>query len=190
MQFVLQNGPFDLYEHDYPGTIGTIIATAGSELRWAHLGDTTLILIGDHDGQLLTHDQVVGFRAWLRSGLIDLPADLPDRIRHLHGSVRNNSGLKHAYGVLTGERDALKFIETGACSIKGGDRLVLATDGLGPLWDLLEWRPTVPGPVPSPVAKCLRESTAQDLVDIAEDAETRTSSGRSDDKTVVVVDVR
>ena len=32
-EFVLHNGPFDLYEYDYPGTIGTIITTAGQELR-------------------------------------------------------------------------------------------------------------------------------------------------------------
>lgn len=187
-EFVLHNGPFDLYEYDYPGTIGTIIATAGQELRWAHLGDTALILICDHDARLLTRDQVAGFRSWLGSNVQHLPTNTPDRIRYLHGSVRNNSGLKHAYGVLTGEPSALEFIETSVCSITKGDRLVLVSDGLGPLWDLLGWRPTVPGRVPSQIVKRLRESTAEALLDMAEDAE-RHSSLRSDDKTVIIVDI-
>jgi serine/threonine protein phosphatase PrpC len=188
-EFVLHNGPFDLYEYDYPGTIGTIIATAGQELRWAHLGDTALILVSDHDGHLLTQDQVAGFRTWLHSNAEHLPTRVPDRIRYLHGSVRNNLALKHAYGVLTGEPAALEFIETGVCSVKIGDRLVLASDGLGPLWDLLKWRPIVPGHVPSQVVRCLRESTAQTLLDMAEEAETKNRSVRSDDKTVVLIDI-
>lgn len=187
-QFVSQNGPFDLYEHDYPGTVGTVIATTGRELRWAHLGDTAMILIGRYDGRLLTRDQVAGFRMWLRSNSNDLPTDMADRIRYVHSHIRNNASVVHSYGVLTGESAALSFVETGACTIAPEDRIILATDGLEPLWGVFKWNATVPGAAPNALVDCLRKSTPEALLDMAEQAEIKHST-KSDDKTVVVIDL-
>lgn len=67
-----------------------------------------------------------------------------------------------------------------------GDRLVLASDGLGPLWTYLGWKPTVPEQLPDVVTSCLRTAPASILLDMAEESEK--ALGQTDDKTVVVVD--
>jgi hypothetical protein len=111
------------------------------------------------------------------------------QVTFLHSSVRNNSGLNQSYGVLTGEPSALQFIEAGACVLQHGARVVLSSNGLKPLWDMLGWGATVPGRVPRLVTELLRTSTASAILDMTEDAERKNKSVRSDDKTVLMIDV-
>lgn len=187
-QYVQQHGPFDLYSRDYPGTIGTLIVASQDTLNWAHLGDTLLLLLRDDCGMVLTRDQVAEFRAWRVANMATLPASVPDRVRHLHGSVRNNTALAHSYGVVTGEPSALAFVETGTRPLQRGDRLVLATDGLTPLWNAMGWMPKAQEPIPRRIVEYLRRASAEQLLQEAEDAEERTQV-RSDDKTVILAEI-
>jgi serine/threonine protein phosphatase PrpC len=186
--YVQQHGPFDLYGRDYPGTIGTLIVASQDMLTWAHLGDTLLLLLRGNAGTVLSRDQVAGFRAWRTANMTTLPASLPDRVRYLHGSVRNNASLTHSYGVLTGEPAALQFVETGTTPLERGDRIVLATDGLTPLWSTMEWAPNPQEPVPPAIVEHLRRATADQLLHEAEEAEERRQI-RSDDKTIILADL-
>lgn len=188
MQHVQQHGPFDLYSRDYPGTIGTVIVAIQEAVTWAHLGDTLLLLLRDDGGTVLTRDQVADFRTWHAANMATLPATVPDRVRYLHGSVRNNTALAHSYGVLTGEPSALEFIETGTAPLKKGDRIILATDGLTPLWTAMDWMPNAQQPIPRRIVEYLRRATVEQLLQEAEAAEEQNQI-RSDDKTVVMADI-
>lgn len=186
--FVQQHGPFDLSSRDYPGTIGTVMAASPDTLTWAHLGDTLLLLLRGNGGAVLTRDQVADFRAWRTANLTTLPANMPDRVRYLHGSVRNNTALAHSYGVLTGEPSAVQFVETGTTPLERGDRIVLATDGLTPLWSTMDWTPNAQRPIPQRIVEYLRRVTVEQLLQDAEEAEER-GQIRSDDKTVVLAEM-
>lgn len=187
-QYVEDHGPFDLYSRDYPGTIGTVILATLDALTWAHLGDTLLLLLSGDGGTVLTRDQVADFRTWRVINMATLPTTLPDRVRYLHGSVRNNTALTHSYGVLTGEPSALEFIETGTASLKKRDRIILATDGLTPLWTAMDWMPNAQQQIPRRIVEYLRRATAEQLLHEAEEAEEQ-NQVRSDDKTVVIADI-
>jgi serine/threonine protein phosphatase PrpC len=163
-----------------PGTVGSAVLLTGDLLAWAHLGDGAILLMGPNlKPLLLTRDQMTLARAKVRKSCPDLDPDA--RKRFMQQTVLNRRDIPDGYGVLTGDPAALDFVETGTVRLEDGQRIVLATDGLGGIWKALSARG---GQALAYALGLLYEGELEQIVSIAESIES-TEGAASDDKTIV-----
>lgn len=181
--------------YGYPGAVATVVMIRDSRASWVHLGDTILLHLPATGGaDPLTRNQIESFTGWRERCRGQYPFDVRGAEAHIRVArdIRNKSGHAESFGVLTGEPDALHFVETGSLLLAPGDHLVLLTDGFQHLWKAQGINPyRTRGVQGLPVAQWeflhfLRSHALCEFIESAEKADTL-EGARSDDKTVVVV---
>ena len=184
------------YLCEFPGAAATCVLMDGTTAWWAHLGDTILLLLREAGEVVpLCRNQVQAFREWRKGNgryLNDLARD--ERFRKVQHDIRNRN-LDYSYGVLNGEPGALNFLEVSHVDVAFGDRLALLTDGFENLWKDCDVTPygfsTSANNTPLRecwVSELLREAQLNRLMEEADRADTVSSTRRSDDKTVVLIE--
>lgn len=172
-------------DHDYPGTVGTLLVVQDSQAIWAHLGDTVLLqLCTDGTNRILTRDQVQVVDRWLFAEGVRWPPD--ERLVRVRRDIRNNPAAQAGFGALTGEAAALAFVETGTTKIAPGDELALLTDGFDSVWIESGKNLREQNMVPERLAALLRNGALEELVSETAAADVALGS-RSDDKTAILV---
>lgn len=103
-----------------PGTVGIISMIVDNKFHYAYIGDCS--------GHILHKDSIRHFTypqtRLVREHVAELSAD---EIRNV---ICNNKEHPYGYGVFTGDRRALDFLELGEEVIQSGDSIILATDGM------------------------------------------------------------
>lgn len=118
----------DFLWNDLPGCVATTVVLRNNRAIYAHLGDTVLAHIQDGlEFAKLTTDQTKSVLLWASQ---NKSMNTLERLAAIRKSFRNRLGTAESYGVLTGEEEAISFIEYGSRQLAVGDRLLLFTDGL------------------------------------------------------------
>ena len=106
--------------------------------------------------------------------MIDLSKEMPEATLTIRREFRNNKQSAFGYGVFTGEPQALEFVEYGQIPLAAGQTIVLASDGVAPLFDS--------------APQMLYETSPEAILAEAEEFEAGQKM-RSDDKAVIIVQI-
>lgn len=124
----------DWLEFDLAGAVAAVSVVEGDTLFVGWIGDCGVAVIRDARLAYLTRDQLDHVQAHLAAN----PAPYNDARRvMIRSTLRNRpshtaGGAPITYGVLTGEPDALAYIETAAVPLRNGDVVATHTDGFRP----------------------------------------------------------
>ncbi|MCL4545781.1 MAG: protein phosphatase 2C domain-containing protein [Chloroflexi bacterium] len=175
----------DYEEYDLFGAVATAAVIQGRDLFWGHIGDTCLLIHDERTPvQQLTPDQV---RAAM-DRLDRLQSDElngENRLYYSRARLRNHPQIQASYGVLTGEDNALTYVDHGRRTLTSGATVLLCSDALtclrreGPTG----WRELQPLLQDIPW-----EQIGPNLIATAQQRE-KDGHLRSDDKTVIVARV-
>jgi serine/threonine protein phosphatase PrpC len=167
-------------EVEIPGAVATVLAFEGSCAMFAHLGDCTIVHFRRSDlsnPQRLTVDQTAAVRKWLfETNSMAWEAKL-DFIRK---SIRNRRNHPLAFGVLSGDVQGLRFVQTGTTPVGPGDLFLLCTDGLESVLANLA--------TDLDLQSLIARRDVEALLDYAEHLDQRLQR-RSDDKTLLLIDL-
>ncbi|HEY3413586.1 MAG TPA: hypothetical protein VGM51_11115 [Armatimonadota bacterium] len=134
-------GRCDYLKHDYAGAVAALARVDGDTLDIAWIGDCGVAVIRDGRLAYLTRDQLDGLTAFLAKN----PAPFDDARRvYVRRDLRNKpdfrpGGADVTYGVLTGEPEAISYIETASIVLEPGDIVATHTDGFRPYFALPEF---------------------------------------------------
>ncbi len=122
-------GNLDYEEHDLYGAVATAAVIHDNRLLWAHIGDTVLLKGRDSHLCQLTRDHVQEAMEFLQQLT---PAELAGKSREYYSRarLRNHPELPVSYGVLTGEKAALDYVEAGEDGVMVGDVYLLCSDAM------------------------------------------------------------
>ncbi|HEY3266117.1 MAG TPA: protein phosphatase 2C domain-containing protein [Armatimonadota bacterium] len=124
----------DYLEHDFAGAVAAAVRLEGRSLQVGWIGDCGVAVIRDGALLYLTRDQLDEVNAHLRANpapfgddrRVAIRRDLRNRPSHLH------KGRPVTYGVLTGEPEALHYVEIATLDLLPGDVVCVHTDGFRP----------------------------------------------------------
>lgn len=111
---------YDFAERDRAGLAFILGVIEGDELWSASIADAWCAVFREGVATVVANEKTSQSRAEYKR-LGEIPA---------REALRNRIGNPLAYGALTGEREALHFIEYNRVSLKDVDRVVFSTDGL------------------------------------------------------------
>ena len=174
------NGP-SFSNNDIPGAVATILALEDSYAVFAHLGDCAILHFPEGDLSRpvrLTDDQTAGARQWLME-TTSVPWEA--KLQILRTSIRNVRKHPLAFGVLSGQDEALDFLQTGRIKIGTRDKLLLCTDGLEAILT------NVKGDLH--LQKMIAQGDIEGIMDYADHSD-QTLEKRSDDKTLIIIDIQ
>ncbi len=154
---------------DVAGAAGIVGHIAGQTLLYAYIGDCLALYYSPKGSTFLTVNQTKGIEEYIRNN-----KGTPNLEQTIRREIRNNREHPLSWGALTGEEKALQFISSGSLELESGSRIIFSSDGLLHL--------IVEDPDFVRIA-----STAQ-LVQRMLELEVA-GKARSDDKTVIVIDV-
>jgi serine/threonine protein phosphatase PrpC len=124
--------PVDYWGYDLPGAVSTAVVLTDAGAAYAHIGDTALFhLAGETQLTRVTTDHTLPLERWAEEHQY---LSRQRRLMVARTLFRNNNKATPSYGVLTGESEALGFVEYGSLSPNSGDFLLLMSDGMGPLF--------------------------------------------------------
>lgn len=135
------NGRCDYLKRDYAGAVAAAARIAGDTLEIAWIGDCGVAVIRSGTLLYLTRDHLDGLTAYLKEN----PAPFDDARRvYVRRDLRNKpkfypEGRAVTYGVLTGEAEAIPYIETASIPLESGDVVATHTDGFRPYFALPEF---------------------------------------------------
>jgi len=166
---------------DLGGAVATIILRRGNSLHFLHLGDCRALLVRGEEIVPLTRNQTTKAdmlaSQWKQQGMHK--DEISRRKRALRNPRQHSTSNPHsdaAFGVLTGEAEALNFAEYGKVDTHDATHLIVCSDGFGLLSDddLL----------------ALAHDKLQ-LSELARKFERNEHSGsiRSDDKTIIIAEL-
>jgi serine/threonine protein phosphatase PrpC len=164
----------DYLENDYANACGIIGYIKNGSFHYAYLGDPQGYLIRDGKLSLFTVNQTSKIEELYSEYSKDKTKSLIDFRKLICGEVRNNREHPHAFGTFTGEDRALDLIEFGELPLQAGDRIILTSDGLLPIYT---YKPEE-----------LLGSNYEELFDLMEALEAEHNI-RSDDKTLIAIDI-
>lgn len=166
---------------DLPGCVATAVVLSGSMIVYGHIGDTVLVRLSKAGEMWLTTDQTAGVERWVRYHSY---LDRSQQLLIIRRQFRNVIGFPESFGVLTGERKALSFVEYNVAPVQKGDRLLLFSDGVTSLF-----RRECKSPhVRRTVWRALARGDLDQVLEIAERLALR-HRRTSDDKTLVSIEV-
>lgn len=111
------------YKGDFlPGTVGIICIIEKDRLFYGYIGDCY--------GRLIREDEIVMFtKCQTEKIAIHKKEFSPSEIRN---RICNNAKHPYAYGVLTGQKEAIDFVVFGEYSLNDVDMVFLSSDGMEP----------------------------------------------------------
>ena len=164
----------DYLENDYANACGILSFIKGKKFHFAYVGDPQGYLIRDGKIILFTENQVERIDALYEIYSQDASKNLVDFRIHVCKNVRNNPLNEHPFGSFTGDVRALELLEFGSFDIQKGDRIILTSDGLLPLF--------------SANKELFYQTNYQLLIEQMEKLEIEKAI-RSDDKTLIAIDI-
>ncbi|GEM_PF-5613060 len=201
------NASLDFDKVDYLATVANAfwMPSGSSEALVATIGDTVVLWLPNAGSpELLSRDGLAAchrfsYRFFQSLAVSEgIPPDEARRRRLVwqrsiarnHSDAQSPEGEWVGFGVLTGEPEALEFLETRKVDISGGGKVILASDALRACADERLGEETIHayaaflravggvsfGDIPAAAIACIREKEIQ-------------RSLRSDDATVVVVEI-
>jgi serine/threonine protein phosphatase PrpC len=147
-----------------PGTVGIISMIVDNKFYYVYVGDCSGHIVRKDSWKQFTFPQTRQVREHI-SMLSE------NEIRNV---ICNNKEHPYGYGVFTGDKRALNFLEFGEAMIYRGDTIILATDGMNNLFNSENFRFTQP-------------ITAKELIRKAEHLQEVNSFLRKDDKAVMTI---
>lgn len=159
----------DYLENDLAGTVAIIGACVADAFHYAFIGDCCCYSVFKDDSVRVTSPQTARVAEYRASAGFTTEATLTIR-----RDFRNNKQSVFGYGVFTGEAQALEFVEYGHIPLAVGQTIVLASDGVVPLFDS--------------APKMLCETDPAVILAEAEKLEVEQKI-RSDDKSLIVVQI-
>lgn len=165
---------------DMPGAVATILALNGDYACFAHIGDC--IILHFPDGDLsnpvrLTEDQPARAREWLTETSV---LSREDKMRIVRNSIRNAKEHPLAFGALSGQDEAMAFVQTGRVKISSGDTFLMCSDGLDLTLAHLEHD--------RELQRLVEERDVEGIMDYADELE-HSLRARSDDKTLIIIEI-
>lgn len=148
-------------QYDFlPGAVGIVSIIVDNVFYYAYIGDCIGLKISKKERFIFTDKQT----------------KLVHKYRHIFDKytirniICNNPNHPYAYGVLNGNENVDKFIQTGNFILNHGDKVILATDG-------------VESYIMSYIEKNFELGTAKDFVKASDSKEEQ-----EDDKSVIIID--
>ncbi len=160
----------DFFENNLAGAVSLVGIIANSEFHFIYLGDCRGIYIKDGIARQFTESQT----ALMSINRKSLGSGKEQKI-HIRRDICNNIDHPYGYGVFTGAVEAMSFLRYGRITLTGHETIVMATDGLDPLF------PDHFNPED--------KLDPFNLIEKAEALETSNNTIRSDDKTVIIIKV-
>jgi serine/threonine protein phosphatase PrpC len=124
----------DYLENDLACAGGVIAAIRKNKLLFSFIADPQIFLIRDYQLSLLNEPQTLAANDFVRElnrrGITD-PAIVQKTICK---AVRNKVSSAYRFGVFSGEAEALSFLQHASIEVEAGDKILLTSDGLAPLW--------------------------------------------------------
>lgn len=124
----------DYLVNDYCGCVAAGAMVSGSQLLWGAIGDSGVVVFGaDGRVRMRTPNGYTKFEQY--SPEIGFDWNLPEGRKLIRSQFRNNpnqiiDGVCVAYGALTGEPTAERFMDFGTFDLASGDLIVAYSDGL------------------------------------------------------------
>ena len=125
----------DYLQNDYYGAVAAAVIIQESTLYYAYICDCGIIIY-DKDGKIKfqTEDDKAKYSDFYINK-IGIPWNLPESRVIVRRDYRNNpeniqDGHCVSYGALTGEEEALQFIQSGTQPLSSGDLVVIYSDGI------------------------------------------------------------
>jgi hypothetical protein len=131
-------GRCDYLKRDYAGAVAAAARVSENRLEIAWIGDCGVAIIRAGALIYLTRDHLDGLTAFLKEN----PAPFDDARRvYVRRDLRNKpdfhpDGRDVTYGVLTGEAEAVSYIETASLTLEPDDVVATHTDGFRPYFAL------------------------------------------------------
>lgn len=124
--FIKGNEAIENYNTKYndflPGTVGIICIVDEDRLFYGYIGDCY--------GRLISKSEIKFFtKCQTREIAIHKKEFSASEIRN---KICNNPRHPYAYGVLTGQKEAMEFVVLGECSLTNVDMVFLSSDGMEP----------------------------------------------------------
>lgn len=161
----------DYVENDLACAVAIFGMVKGNVFHYLYIGDCYgLTVLPDQSPITFTYPQT----ALLDAHKTEIGTGR-DAIITIRRDIRNNKSHPYAYGAFTGEATALGFLESGHIALQVGQRVILSSDGLADYF--------------SASPELLSSATPDKMIDGAEILE-QAQNLRSDDKAVIVLDVR
>lgn len=125
----------DYLQNDYYGAVAAAVTIQENTLYYAYICDCGVIIY-DKEGNIKfqTEDDKTKYSdSYINK--IGIPWDLPESRVIVRRDYRNNpeniqDGHCVSYGSLTGEEDAIQFIQSGTQPLSSGDLVVVYSDGI------------------------------------------------------------
>jgi serine/threonine protein phosphatase PrpC len=137
----------DYLECDLAGAVAAVSMVREDTLTIGWIGDCGVAVVRDGRLAYLTRDQLDHLLGHLAAN----PATYDDARRvYIRGTLRNRPDTLHegkpiTYGVLTGEPEAARYIETVTLPLRPGDVVATHTDGFRPYFEAPEFLAVLSG---------------------------------------------
>lgn len=110
------------YEDFLPGTVGIVCVAYKDRLYYGYIGDCYGRFIVNGKVKIFTKCQTENIAAHKR----EFSAS------EIRNKICNNPQHPYAYGVLTGQKEAMEFVVLGECTLTNVDGIILSSDGMEP----------------------------------------------------------
>lgn len=124
--FIKGNEAIESYNIKYndflPGTVGIICIIDEDRLFYGYIGDCY--------GRLISKGEIKIFTKCQTREIAIHKKEFSSR--EIRNKICNNPRHPYAYGVLTGQKEAMEFVVLGECSLTNDDMVFLSSDGMEP----------------------------------------------------------
>lgn len=117
-----------------------MIHLKGQTLEWAHLGDAGVMVIGPKGEVRLRRDSCPNYFPWPSDVGCYKSSTWTFFARTLARNAVDKENRPMGYGVITGELEAIHYLESGALKLSPDEVVVLYTDGFTPYLEVPEFR--------------------------------------------------
>lgn len=154
------------YTEFLPGTTGIVTVVRDDILHYVHIGDSSVYVVDDGKLNRLTTVQT----ALVHEHYAEFTK------QQVRNDIANNINHPYGYGVLNGHDGAVDFLEYGQINLTSSQVILIASDGLDVLFEQEDFR--------------YRGQSVEQLIEAMVAIEDNDNSIRSDDKTIIRIQVR
>ena len=125
----------DYLQNDFASACGIIAFIQQNTFHYIYLGDPQGIIVKENNLELFSNSQTASLEYFNQEALNNSKTNPNFVAGNVHELFRNKKHSQYPFGVFTGEKEALDFLEYGSIELNEIDQIILTSDGLLPVWE-------------------------------------------------------